>query len=242
MKHARCSITVTLNIQQRSLMNHVCANPKSTTFSEQSALNAMLDRIHSSSAFGSGAVKSKTGNILRKDREFLINPPFGHLVDPSLMASTSKHLDWWLSNEPSGLCDVAYASVAIKQSTLVRHAFEHPLSIFSIAWKPLPHQSHIIEFSVLKWTELNPSTLQIEGEVRNLAGLFSFTVDLNTGELLTVLAGHTVEQRFRKFYEAAVQLQAKLTRQEILGQYVEYAQDAAQYMVWGSAIEKKREK
>lgn len=137
---------------------------------------------------------------------------------------------WWLANEPSGRFEVYYLTAAIKKSTLIRNAFE-TMSLFGLSWDPLPHQPNVIQFKVTKWEEINPHTAEKRGDSKNLAGLFSFTVEATTGQLLTVLSGPVTEDRLKVYYDAATKVSSKLSRQQMLMQFVDYAQSAAQQMV-----------
>ena len=145
------------------------------------------------------------------------------------MTSSSTIL-WWLSNEPSGRFDLYYLTAAVKKSTLIRNAFE-TMAFFSLSWDPLPHQPQVVQFKVTNWDEYDPHTSQRRGESKDLAGLFSFTVNIETGQLLTVLAAPVTDARMKEFLEASTIVSPKLTRQQMLMQFVEYAQSAAQQMV-----------
>lgn len=142
-----------------------------------------------------------------------------------------KPSEWWLTNETSGQCVIYLASLAIKQSTLVRHTFEVPLYRFVVQWHPLPSHAQVIEFKVLEWHELDPKTLENRGESENLAGLLSWTINAATGALLTVLSGPLSEARIKKFCSACEEVHMKLTRQEMLALFIDYAQEAAQQVV-----------
>lgn len=131
----------------------------------------------------------------------------------------------------SGKCEVYMSSVVIKQSTLVRHAFEVPLSRLGLEWHPLSAHSQVVEFKVTKWEILDSKTMEYERESVNMAGHFSFTLNAQNGALLTVLAGPLSESRIKAFCEACEEVNMKLTRQEMLALYLEYAQEAAQQMV-----------
>ena len=147
------------------------------------------------------------------------------------MATSSNGPQWWLSREPSGQFELYLASMTIKQSTLIRHSFEAPVQHFRLAWHPLSAQSHVVEFRVTDWQVFDQHTLEKRGDSTHLAGHFSFTVDLNTGDLLTVLAGPMNDQRLQKFQTAAESLDSKISRQDIIARFVEYTQDAAQELV-----------
>ena len=139
--------------------------------------------------------------------------------------------EWWLTNETSGRCEIYLASLAIKQSTLVRHAFEVPLYRFVVKWHPLPSHAQVIEFRIVEWDELDPKTLENRGESENLAGLLSWTINASTGALLTVLSGPLADSRIKKFCSACEEVHMKLSRQEMLALFVDYAQEAAQQVV-----------
>lgn len=151
--------------------------------------------------------------------------------DMSKVDGESKATQWWLTNETSGRCEIYLASLAIKQSTLVRHAFEVPLYRFVLQWHPLPSHAQVIEFKVLEWDELDPKTLENRGESQNLAGFFTWTINAATGALLTVLSGPLSETRIKKFCSACEEVHMKLSRQEMLALFIDYAQEAAQQVV-----------
>jgi len=146
-------------------------------------------------------------------------------------ADPSHGSNWWLSREPSGQFELYLASMTVKQSTLIRHSFEAPVHHFRFAWHPLSAKTQVIEFRVTDWQIFDPHTLEKRGDSTHLAGLFSFTVDTLSGDLLTVLSGPMNDQRLQKFQNAAEKLYPKITRQEIIARFVEFAQDAAQELV-----------